>query len=371
VVSLHRARDNHDPGFGRLVFGGRAGALTHETVRWSPADGGWLEVVIRLPSSLRSPREGWGVHPDPRGAGGEDGRLGIGGALALFDEVSSYAIMLKDWTHRPGSTISLVAHRATGSAASAVGLHGINDNNTDGDDDDDDAAGWFTDRVVVRAHATKCGKTIGFARCELVTESGALLFIGEHTKYLLPTSFAMSVLWDWTVGWCRSLGSIDWPGLSSAAARLGLIGRVAPQGAGGPSAELYSLSGVTSSTTAAGQTLVEATVQCERHHLNPLGVVHGGFVTVVLGEMGWLAAAIHRRSAVSDVVSAQSFVVRFLSGTSKRFRVVATTVVNAGDGGGGGVASDEAVLVTLQVTPPHDPTRVAAEATAVYDVRKR
>ena len=86
-------------------------------------------------------------------------------ALAVFDELSSYAFVVKDKTCRFGVSVFL----------STEILHTI-------------PAGKD---VIIIAKANKIGKILGFATMEMYDRNGLLLARGEHIKHL-----PMGSIWD-------------------------------------------------------------------------------------------------------------------------------------------------------------------------------
>lgn len=87
--------------------------------------------------------------------------------MAVFDELSSYAFVVKDSTCRFGVSVYL----------STEILHTI-------------PAGKD---VIIITKANKIGKTLGFATMEMFDKNGLLLARGEHIKYL-----PMGPLWNFT-----------------------------------------------------------------------------------------------------------------------------------------------------------------------------
>ena len=87
--------------------------------------------------------------------------------MAVFDELSSYAFVVKDSTCRFGVSVYL----------STEILHTI-------------PAGKD---VIIVAKANKVGKTLGFATMEMFDRNGLLLARGEHIKHL-----PMGHIWDFT-----------------------------------------------------------------------------------------------------------------------------------------------------------------------------
>lgn len=391
IAWLHAARDRYDSGFTRHVFG-QAGALTTDTVRF---DGDWLEVTLTPNSTLSCPRQrrqGCGEMTAPHAAS-----FDLGGSVALFDEISSYAIMLADKTHRPGTTITLSAHRvpaplplpcdtsrscsttsneahasvAGGSTPSGrprarkgrtgrdptAGANAVGENR-EGKSTANSHGGHSDNRVVVRARVAKCGRTVGFATCELRTVDDVLLMVGEHIKYL-----PMPMFWNWTVGLCQDLTSLDW--VLRLADTLHLVQPNTTVGVVEKSTTVYTLDDVTidSAVTTKGSTtqIATATLRCSADHMNPMGIPHGGMVAMVLGEVGWLAACGGSRScgAASSATAprmARSMDVRYLSPTPRRFvvRAVATR-------------TQQTTRVQVSVRPTEgQSSRVTTEATIFY-----
>lgn len=317
VVWIQNTRDVYDGGFFRHLFG-RPNALGAQSVR--VVKDGTLEVTMIPPAALRCPQRGWGVVPDP-----PTPTLGLAAALALFDEVSSMAIVLVDKTHRAGTTITLSAHAVDGheQAAGKVPAH-----HSSSAMSTQDAA---THAVTVCAKVTKCGRTIGFAACELRGPNGELWMVGEHIKFL-PTS----VVWDWTVGWCRSLSSLDW--VIRLGSSAGLINKTKSAWPSGDS--VFTLDGATCEkggpADGVGSSVVTASVSCTTAHLNPLGAVHGGLVAMALGEVAWLAASSRGSGSTitTGVPVARSMNVSYFSPTPRRFVVRAVAIPTADVSGG-------------------------------------
>lgn len=86
--------------------------------------------------------------------------------LALFDELSTYCIMIRDKTHRAGVSVVL----------STKIIKSIKAN----------------DEVIIHTIANKIGKTLGFCTMEMRNkENGELLAYGKHIKFV-----QMGLLWD-------------------------------------------------------------------------------------------------------------------------------------------------------------------------------
>lgn len=95
--------------------------------------------------------------------------MGVGAVLAVFDELSTYALMLKDNTARPGVSVHLSAE-----LLSDVSAHST---------------------VFIESCALKVGRSLGFCEVEMRTSDGLLVARGQHVKYL-----PMGRMWELLAG---------------------------------------------------------------------------------------------------------------------------------------------------------------------------
>lgn len=87
------------------------------------------------------------------------------GAMALFDELSSYHLMLNDQTARPGVSVQLSTELFSRCEAN--------------------------NEVVLTTRVDKVGKYIGFCSMEIHNSSGDLVARGRHLKFMV-----MGTMWD-------------------------------------------------------------------------------------------------------------------------------------------------------------------------------
>ena len=100
-------------------------------------------------------------HPKPQ--------LALSAAIALFDELSTSGLVIKDRTCRPGVSVQLDGR-----------LH---------------APALVGEEVTISTTAVKIGANLGFCTLELHNQSGTLLASGNHIKYL-----PMGKYWDFVMG---------------------------------------------------------------------------------------------------------------------------------------------------------------------------
>mmetsp|Transcript_27574 Transcript_27574/g.46624 ORF Transcript_27574/g.46624 Transcript_27574/m.46624 type:complete len:364 (+) Transcript_27574:249-1340(+) len=91
--------------------------------------------------------------------------MGVGAVLAVFDELSTYALMLQDAKARPGVSVHLSAE-----LLSDVPAHST---------------------VLIESCALKVGRSLGFCEVEMRDSDGQLVARGRHVKYL-----PMGRLWE-------------------------------------------------------------------------------------------------------------------------------------------------------------------------------
>eukprot|EP00598_Pedospumella_elongata_P010230 CAMPEP_0184989812 /NCGR_PEP_ID=MMETSP1098-20130426/30268_1 /TAXON_ID=89044 /ORGANISM="Spumella elongata, Strain CCAP 955/1" /LENGTH=366 /DNA_ID=CAMNT_0027514891 /DNA_START=65 /DNA_END=1165 /DNA_ORIENTATION=+ len=108
---------------------------------------------------------------------GKDGeaQFSSGAIMAAFDEISTYATIMQDKTHRPGLSLHL----------STEIIKNVN-------------AG---DEVTFLTHADKLGKTLGFCSMEMLNSKGELVARGKHIRYLqMGFSFDL-ITKPWALPW--------------------------------------------------------------------------------------------------------------------------------------------------------------------------
>ncbi|CAM9760313.1 unnamed protein product [Laminaria digitata] len=122
--------------------------------------GSSLEAVYTVPENICLPRET---------SGGDGGKafLSCGATTAIFDEVSTLAMVIADKTYRPGVSISL----------SCQMFHPVRPG----------------ERVTFKSRGLKMGGRLGYGEASMYREDGKLAATGRHVKYL-----PMGRAWDLT-----------------------------------------------------------------------------------------------------------------------------------------------------------------------------
>lgn len=92
-------------------------------------------------------------------------RLPISSTIAIFDELSTYAFMIKDYSCRSGVSILLSAEQKTDC--------------------------FSGDEVTIVCKSDKIGKTIGFCSMQMMNADGDVIAKGKHIKFL-----PMGPLWN-------------------------------------------------------------------------------------------------------------------------------------------------------------------------------
>lgn len=126
--------------------------------------GSSLEAVYTVPENICLPRETSG---GGGGGGGGKSFLSCGATTAIFDEVSTLAMVIADKTYRPGVSISL----------SCQMFHPVGPG----------------ERVTFKSRGLKMGARLGYGEASMYREDGKLAATGRHVKYL-----PMGRAWDLT-----------------------------------------------------------------------------------------------------------------------------------------------------------------------------
>ncbi|CAM9868520.1 unnamed protein product [Scytosiphon promiscuus] len=124
--------------------------------------GSMLEAVYTIPDSICI-----NGGTSDKGGSGEEPYLPCGVTTALFDEVSTLAMVIADRTYRPGVSVSLSCHM----------FHPV-------------APG---ERVTFKSRGLKFGARLGYGEASMYREDGKLAARGRHVKHL-----PMGRAWDLT-----------------------------------------------------------------------------------------------------------------------------------------------------------------------------
>eukprot|EP00041_Stephanoeca_diplocostata_P015826 m.303815 g.303815 ORF g.303815 m.303815 type:complete len:350 (-) comp20170_c0_seq14:1849-2898(-) len=239
---------------------------------------GWLEVRYEVPKSLCSTSSYHQQNAAESGTAREDACLPLCTVLALFDDISTYSIILADRTQRAGASLSLDARMLGPSIKPG-------------------------EEVIFRSFAAKVGKVVGFADCQvvrMVDNEKEVIAEGRHVKYL-----PMGILWDCAFRWvtlervlgmmARMRGTKHSSSSSDAPDSLEVF----------PVRVVYTEDGDAGDT---GATRVSGTVVSGPQHANPFGNAHGGWIACVLEAVARAAVDKHVASPVRRVELVQTAV---------------------------------------------------------------
>mmetsp|Transcript_434 Transcript_434/g.518 ORF Transcript_434/g.518 Transcript_434/m.518 type:complete len:270 (+) Transcript_434:70-879(+) len=134
--------------------------------------------TYKVPESACAKTLCYNTSASTEGSGSNDVRVfQLSGLLALFDELTTLAIVNEDDSARPGVSTTLSAELAP---------YGLNNLPRAGENIDVDV------RVI------KIGKNFSFLEAEAkIPESGKIIAIGKHTKYLGGISYLQSMALGW------------------------------------------------------------------------------------------------------------------------------------------------------------------------------
>eukprot|EP00040_Diaphanoeca_grandis_P020627 m.109717 g.109717 ORF g.109717 m.109717 type:complete len:337 (+) comp27977_c4_seq2:261-1271(+) len=175
----------------------------------------------------------------------------LGFLLSIFDEISTYWVMVKDQGHRPGVSLTL--------SAKLIRKEPIHAGET----------------LYIRSKIKKIGKVIAFIDCEVVDANGSLIAIASHTKYL-PCGMVY-----------ENLGGLVTKRLFTFAASTRAAAKDLKEM---PLSEMLPTHAAVQVEIDSKPSLeLEFRVDSER--CNPFGAGHGGYLATLLADLGDKAIA--------------------------------------------------------------------------------
>lgn len=235
--------------------------------------------------------------------GKSDSVFSTSAILAVFDQVSTYGFMVLDHkSRRPGVSVHLSCEVLQPTAKSG-------------------------DVVDIVTRIDKLGKNLGFATVEMVDAKGQVLAVGKHIKFLpmgsiwnvlfSPMILPVTMMVFETFILKKSKASYNKQSAASVHSGLGL----------------QLVSNTSDSSSRDKLASQECTMTVGKEHQNPLGVMHGGALTMGIEESLRLLAEDEPGDGKGQYKAMKSMEVRYLSGMKSHIRIQTSSRSGRGSGG--------------------------------------